>query len=33
LEEWGKFLHTKEKIYTKTEEIREEIERETEVRL
>ncbi|XP_026326385.1 dynamin-1-like protein isoform X3 [Hyposmocoma kahamanoa] len=30
LEEWGKFLHTKEKIYTNFEEIRQEIERETD---
>lgn len=30
LEEWGKFLHTKDKIYTNFEEIRQEIERETD---
>ncbi|CAK1551886.1 unnamed protein product [Leptosia nina] len=30
LEEWGKFLHTKEKIYTDFDQIREEIERETD---
>ncbi|XP_026220885.1 dynamin-1-like protein isoform X4 [Anabas testudineus] len=29
-EEWGKFLHTKNKIYTDFEEIRQEIEAETE---
>ncbi|KAI9519755.1 dynamin-1-like protein isoform X1 [Gymnodraco acuticeps] len=29
-EEWGKFLHTKNKIYTDFEEIRQEIETETE---
>ncbi|XP_029009304.1 dynamin-1-like protein isoform X1 [Betta splendens] len=29
-EEWGKFLHTKTKIYTDFEEIRQEIEAETE---
>ncbi|KAL3852739.1 hypothetical protein ACJMK2_016356 [Sinanodonta woodiana] len=29
-EEWGKFLHTKNKIYTDFEEIRQEIENETE---
>ncbi|XP_071350417.1 dynamin-1-like protein isoform X2 [Trachinotus anak] len=29
-EEWGKFLHTKNKIYTDFEEIRQEIEGETE---
>lgn len=29
-EEWGKFLHTKNKIYTDFEEIREEISNETE---
>ncbi|XP_077453048.1 dynamin-1-like protein isoform X2 [Stigmatopora argus] len=29
-EEWGKFLHTKNKIYTNFEEIRQEIEAETE---
>uniref|UniRef100_A0A8C6WLE9 Dynamin-1-like protein n=1 Tax=Neogobius melanostomus TaxID=47308 RepID=A0A8C6WLE9_9GOBI len=29
-EEWGKFLHTKNKIYTNFEEIRHEIETETE---
>uniref|UniRef100_UPI003AAD81CD dynamin-1-like protein isoform X7 n=1 Tax=Centroberyx gerrardi TaxID=166262 RepID=UPI003AAD81CD len=29
-EEWGKFLHTKSKIYTDFEEIRQEIEAETE---
>ncbi|KYO36553.1 dynamin-1-like protein isoform X4 [Alligator mississippiensis] len=29
-EEWGKFLHTKNKIYTDFEEIRQEIESETE---
>ncbi|XP_041973126.1 dynamin-1-like protein isoform X2 [Aricia agestis] len=30
LEEWGKFLHTKERIYSNFEEIRKEIERETD---
>ncbi|XP_045489018.1 dynamin-1-like protein isoform X5 [Pieris rapae] len=30
LEEWGKFLHTKEKIYTDFDQIREEIDRETD---
>lgn len=30
LEEWGKFLHTKEKIYTNFEDVRQEIERETD---
>uniref|UniRef100_A0A8C1WV28 Dynamin-1-like protein n=1 Tax=Cyprinus carpio TaxID=7962 RepID=A0A8C1WV28_CYPCA len=29
-EEWGKFLHTKHKIYTNFDEIRQEIENETE---
>ena len=29
-EEWGKFLHTKAKVYTDFEEIRKEIESETE---
>lgn len=29
-EEWGKFLHTKNKVYTDFEEIRQEIEAETE---
>jgi hypothetical protein len=29
-EEWAKFLHTKEKIYTDFEEVRKEIERETD---
>ncbi|XP_031714743.1 dynamin-1-like protein isoform X4 [Anarrhichthys ocellatus] len=29
-EEWGKFLHTKSKIYTDFEEIRQEVEAETE---
>ncbi|XP_069018413.1 dynamin-1-like protein isoform X4 [Embiotoca jacksoni] len=29
-EEWGKFLHTKSKIYTEFEQIRQEIEAETE---
>ncbi|XP_068578601.1 dynamin-1-like protein isoform X3 [Cebidichthys violaceus] len=29
-EEWGKFLHTKNKIYTDFEEIRQEVEAETE---
>uniref|UniRef100_A0A8C6KM15 Dynamin-1-like protein n=1 Tax=Nothobranchius furzeri TaxID=105023 RepID=A0A8C6KM15_NOTFU len=29
-EEWGKFLHTKNKIYTDFDEIRQEIEQETE---
>ncbi|XP_010145195.1 PREDICTED: dynamin-1-like protein, partial [Eurypyga helias] len=29
-EEWGKFLHTKNKIYTDFDEIRQEIENETE---
>ena len=28
--EWGKFLHTKNKIYTDFDEIRKEIENETE---
>lgn len=30
LEEWGKFLHTKDKIHTNFEEIRKEIEKETD---
>ncbi|XP_063374601.1 dynamin-1-like protein isoform X1 [Cydia amplana] len=30
LEEWGKFLHTKDKIYTDFDQIRQEIERETD---
>lgn len=30
LEEWGKFLHTKHKVFSNFEEIREEIERETD---
>ncbi|CAK1578488.1 unnamed protein product [Parnassius mnemosyne] len=30
LEEWGKFLHTKEKIYDDFDQIRQEIERETD---
>ncbi|XP_052738216.1 dynamin-1-like protein [Bicyclus anynana] len=30
LEEWAKFLHTKEKIYTNFDEVRQEIERETD---
>ncbi|CAH4033237.1 unnamed protein product [Pieris brassicae] len=30
LEEWGKFLHTKEKIYTDFDQIRDEIDRETD---
>ncbi|XP_049864882.1 dynamin-1-like protein isoform X2 [Pectinophora gossypiella] len=30
LEEWGKFLHTKDKIYTDFDEVRREIERETD---
>ncbi|KAJ0179410.1 hypothetical protein K1T71_005122 [Dendrolimus kikuchii] len=30
LEEWGKFLHTKERIYSDFDEIRKEIERETD---
>ncbi|XP_048481040.1 dynamin-1-like protein isoform X3 [Plutella xylostella] len=30
LEEWGKFLHTKDKVYTNFDEIRVEIERETD---
>ncbi|XP_052758312.1 dynamin-1-like protein isoform X12 [Galleria mellonella] len=30
LEEWGKFLHTKDKVYTDFEAIRQEIERETD---
>ncbi|XP_050672633.1 dynamin-1-like protein isoform X4 [Leptidea sinapis] len=30
LEEWGKFLHTKDRIYTDFDQIREEIERETD---
>ncbi|XP_026747284.1 dynamin-1-like protein isoform X7 [Trichoplusia ni] len=30
LEEWGKFLHTKDKIYSDFEQIRQEIERETD---
>ena len=29
-EEWGKFLHTKNKIYTDFDEIREEISNETD---
>ena len=29
-EEWAKFLHTKDKIYTDFDEVRQEIERETE---
>ena len=29
-EEWGKFLHTKNKIYTDFNEIREEISNETD---
>lgn len=29
-EEWGKFLHTKNKVYTDFDEIREEITNETE---
>jgi len=29
-EEWGKFLHTKNRIYTDFNEIRREIENETE---
>ena len=29
-EEWCKFLHTKEKVYTDEDAIREEIERETD---
>nr|KAF6373464.1 dynamin 1 like [Pipistrellus kuhlii] len=29
-EEWGKFLHTKNKLYTDFDEIRQEIENETE---
>lgn len=30
LDEWGKFLHTKNKVYTDFEEVRQEIEAETE---
>ncbi|XP_023666094.2 dynamin-1-like protein isoform X1 [Paramormyrops kingsleyae] len=30
VEEWGKFLHTKNKVYTEFDEIRQEIENETE---
>ncbi|XP_061705780.1 dynamin-1-like protein isoform X5 [Cydia pomonella] len=30
IEEWGKFLHTKDKIYTDFDQIRQEIERETD---
>lgn len=30
LEEWGKFLHTKDKIYSDFDQIRQEIERETD---
>ncbi|XP_059488325.1 dynamin-1-like protein [Neocloeon triangulifer] len=30
LEEWGKFLHTKDKVYTDFEEIRKEIDNETD---
>ena len=30
VEEWGKFLHTKNKIYTDFEEIRDEISNETD---
>lgn len=30
LEEWGKFLHTKNKVFSNFEEIRKEIERETD---
>lgn len=30
LEEWGRFLHTKNRVYSNFEEIREEIERETD---
>ncbi|KOB75492.1 Uncharacterized protein OBRU01_05936, partial [Operophtera brumata] len=30
LEEWGKFLHTKDKIYPDFDQIRQEIERETD---
>ncbi len=30
VEEWGKFLHTKNKIYTDFDEIREEIQAETD---
>ncbi|XP_073965702.1 dynamin related protein 1 isoform X3 [Choristoneura fumiferana] len=30
LEEWGKFLHTKDKVYSDFEQIREEIEKETD---
>jgi hypothetical protein len=30
LEEWGTFLHTKNKIFVDTDEIRQEIERETD---
>ena len=30
LEEWAQFLHTKNKIYTDSDEIRKEIERETD---
>lgn len=30
IEKWGKFLHTKEKVYHSFEDIRREIEKETE---
>ena len=30
LEEWGKFLHTKDKVYTDADAIRREIDAETE---
>jgi dynamin 1-like protein len=30
LQEWGKFLHTKEKVYSDFEEIRKEIDQETD---
>lgn len=30
LEEWGKFLHTKDRIYSDFDQIRQEIERETD---
>jgi Dynamin family len=30
LQEWGKFLHTKDKIYSDFEEIRKEIDQETD---
>lgn len=30
VEEWGKFLHTKDKVYTNFDDIRREVERETD---